>query len=191
MQIHMFERYLASPIQAQHNHPRYPRKQNIACRLHDGIRIILGQFASIQIIGSDIRPLAATEPSIKRILLAAIRCTIYNDFFLIDFGAVAPIVQIGLGLKHWNRNAPRYLAADIPIFDIFEVLNDNIAFIFRGKRHFLALNCRDSVIGQLAHFDKPLLFGERLDDRTAFVAMSNLMFDVFFAAQQFVYFERR
>ena len=92
MQVHMLERHLASPIQAQHNHPCYPCKQNIACCLHDGIRIILGQFASIQIIGSDIRPLATAEPSIKRILLAAIRCTIYNDFSLINFGAVAPIV---------------------------------------------------------------------------------------------------
>ena len=137
----------------------------------------------------DVWPLARAKPCIEGVVVADIGIAIDFDFGLVYSFVENPICGVVDVLEGWNRDSPRDLARDIPIFELFKVVDENLFFAGGVKFDLPCSKHLDSLFGKWFNIDKPLLHEKRFDNGIAFVAVSDRMLDVFFASEEVLFLE--
>ncbi len=127
------------------------------------------------------------EPSVESIFVAAI-----FDAGALDLGEIGTTIKNPLWLvggagvnlsKHRNSDAPGDLPGNVPIFEVFQIIDEDLALVFGVKFDLAGLQSLDGGGRQRADIDKPLLFEHRLQHCAAFVAMGDRVGNSVFAAE--------
>ena len=143
----------------------------------------------VAVAGGDIWPLAGAKPGIKSIWVAAVGLPFADDFWLVDTGVKNPICWVVDVLEGRDRNAPRDLAANVPVFEVLQVVDKNLLLVGWMEFDLAGLESFDGLLGEWFHIDEPLLFQERLDDGVALVTVANFVHDILLAAAKAEIFE--
>ncbi len=116
VEVDVFKRDFSGAIEAKHDHAADPGEKDVGGSFHHGVRIerrgVIGCM-----IGSDERPLSRREPGVEGVFVAGIKFTVDFDFGLVDSGVEDPVPCPVV--KGGNGNAPRDLAGNVPIFEVF------------------------------------------------------------------------
>lgn len=139
--------------------------------------------------GGDIWPLSRTEPGIKGVFVAAIGFAVFFDLRELYPVVVNPIRWVVDILEGWDRNTPRDLAGDIPVFELLEIVEEDLLFAGGVKFDLPFLENLDGAGGERFDVDKPLLFEEWLDDSVALVAVTNRVLDLLFPSKEVLFLE--
>src|SRR5690606_1005394 len=111
-------------------------------------------------------------------------CTIYIDSCLIDTRVKDPVIGVFFTLEGRNRNSPGDLTADIPVMQIFVIL-DKCFFAAGGNNvYFALLDCFDCTFCQWFYLDKPLVLDQGLDRQSALVVVAYRVFDLVLATHE-------
>ena len=86
----------------------------------------------------------------------------------------------------WVR---RDLAGDVPIFQILEVIDEDLFFAGWMEGDLVLLEGFDGLFGERLDVDKPLIFERGLEDGAALVAVGDRVGDVVLAAEEALVFE--
>lgn len=184
MHIDFFERDLVGNIETEHDHAGNPREKEIGAGLHDRDRI---KIWKIILLGGNKWPLARGKPSIESVFVAGENLAALFELFLMDFATDNPLAI--LGFEGGDRDTPRDLAGNIPVFEVFVIVDEDF-FLAGGIEFDLVIFERlDSALGEGSGLDEPLFFEERLDDGAAFVTMADIASMRLFAAAQTSCFE--
>ena len=185
MQIHFFERHLARHIYPHHNHPRHPRKQNITRCLHY-IQRIIRILLTCQPIRAHNRPMRAREPRIKRILISIILHPTN-----LNLRKIRPLVKNPFWRrrrlrlpKHRNRDPPRNLPRNVPVFQTPQIINQDFLLIRRIELNLPTLQSFNRPRRQPLHINKPLCFQHWLDHCATFIAMRHRVLNLLLASEQ-------
>ena len=185
VEVHLFKRNFASDIEAHHNHAGDPGEEDVRGGFHDIERIIRSRIL-FGPAGTNDWPVRAREPSVKGILVADVSNTGLFNFFKVGTTIKNPVRLIGsfrVGFsKHRDGDAPRDLARNVPIFEVFEVIDDNFLLAFWIKLNFVVVEMLDSDSGEFFDVNKPLFFEGGLKNGAAFVTVGNRVGESLFAS---------
>lgn len=190
MKIHFTERNFTCYINPHHNHAGDPSKENVGAGFHDVERVIRVFFA-FEPVGADDGPVRAGEPSIKGVFIAVIMDAADFDFLEVGAGVKNPFWGlVGFGLvEHGDGNTPRDLAGDVPVFEVLEIVDEDL-FLVRGvELNFVVFEVFDGCGGEALDVDEPLGFEHGLDDGIAFVAVGDGVGDFLLTAEKALSFK--
>ena len=190
MKINFAERNFTCHINSHHNHASDPCKENVGAGLHDVERII-GVFHAFFPVCADDGPMARAEPSVEGVFVAVIMDATDFDFGQVRAGVENPFRGfVGLGLaEHRNSDAPRDLAGNVPVFQAFEIVDEDF-FLVRGvELDFVIFEMFDSFGGEAFDVDEPLLLQHWLDDGATLITMGDGVGDFLLAAEKTLLFE--
>jgi len=126
------------------------------------------------------------EPGVEGIFVAVIGNAADLDFGEINAGVEDPFGCFGgFGLvEHWDGDTPRDLAGNVPIFQAFEIIDEDFLLGCRVEGDLAGFKMFNGGFGETLDVDKPLRFEHWLDDGTTFITMSDGVGDVFGAAHE-------
>src|SRR6185503_645479 len=148
----MLKRYFARGVNAQHNHTRHPWEQNVAACFHNAKRVHFGQLSPIQVVCGYERPLARAKPGVKRVFFALVCFAVYLNGWLVDTFIENPVIFVVDTLECRNRNAPRNLTAEVPVFKAFKVINEHFTLISRSECNVARFERRNSRLYKWSYF---------------------------------------
>ena len=192
VEIDFLKWHLARNVKSHHNHASDPSEENIGASFHD-VQWIVRVEITLGPISTDDRPVGATEPSVKSVLVA----DIFNaaDFNFLEVGTAIknPVWFVGrlvVGLfEHRDGDAPRDLAGDVPVFEVFEVVDEDFLFVLWVKFNFVVFKMFNSNAREFFDVDKPLFFKHWLNDRVTLIAVSDGVSDFMLADEKPLFFE--
>lgn len=190
MKINFAERNFTCDINSHHDHAGDPGEEDVGAGFHDAERVIriLEAFFPVR---ADDGPVGAGEPSVEGVFVAVIVDAADFDFSEIGAGVEDPFGGfVGFGLaEHRNSDAPRDLAGDVPVFQAFEVVDEDFFLVGGVELDFVILEVFDGFGGETFDVDEPLLFQHRFDNGATFVAVGDGVGDFLFAAEEALGFE--
>jgi len=133
-------------------------------------------------IGGDVRPLTRGEPGVEGVFVAVIGDAVFDDEGLVGVGVENPLAIVGF--EGWDGDAPGDLTRDVPIFELFEVIDNDLLFGRRIEFDLIFAERLDGFGGERFSFDEPLFFEEGFEDTVAFVTMGDRVSDFFAAAEK-------
>lgn len=185
MKINFAERNFTCDINSHHDHAGDPGEEDVGAGFHDTERVIriLKAFFPVR---ADDGPVGAGEPSVEGVFVAVIVDAADFDFREVGAGVEDPFRGfVGFGLaEHRNGDAPRDLTGDVPVFQTFEIVDENFFLVCRVEFDFIILEVLDGFGSETFDVDEPLLFQHRLDNGATFVAMSDGVGDFLFATEE-------
>ena len=81
------------------------------------------------------------------------------------------------------------MAGDVPIFELFEVAQEDLFFASGVEFDLVVLECLNGFFCERLGTHEPLFFEEGLQDGVAFVAVGDGVGDALFAAEEILGFE--
>ena len=89
-----------------------------------------------------------------------------------------------LFFEHGDGDAPGDLAGDVPIFEAFKVVDEDLFFGGGVEGDFSLFEMGDGGFGEAFDVDEPLVVEGGFDDGAAFVAVGDGVSDVFLAEEE-------
>ena len=130
--------------------------------------------------------MAAREPGVESVFVANVFDAGFFDGLEISAAVKNPVRLVGRlesdFSEHWNGDTPRDLAGNVPVFQVFEIVNQNFLLVFGVKFDFVVFEMLDCDFGEFFDIDKPLFFEHWFDGGATFVTMCDGMFDFFLAS---------
>ena len=141
------------------------------------------------VASGDVWPLAGAEPGIEGIVVAAVSLAVNSDSRFVNAGVVDPIFRIVDVDEGRDRDTPRDLAGNVPIFELAKIVNEDLFFAGRMEFNLPCFENFDGTLGEWFDVNEPLLLEKWFDDGVALVAVADRVSDSFFAAQEVAVFE--
>ena len=113
------------------------------------------------LVGADDGPVGGGEPGVEGVFVSTV---FYSGDF--DFGKVCTSVEDPFGavvvfvdfLEHGDGDTPRDLSRDIPIFEAFEVVDEDFLFVRGVELNLAVFEVLDGYGSEFFGVDKPLFF---------------------------------
>lgn len=181
VEVDVFEGDVVGGVETEHDHAADPLEEDVVAGFHDRGGVEARRRVS-EVVGDDEGPLAAAEPGVESVFVASVGGAIDFDLRLvgadIEDPVPCPVVEGGDG------DAPRDLAGDVPVFEFFEVVDEDLFFAGGVKLDLPCPEGFDGAVGEGFGADEPLLFEKGLNDSVAFVTAADGVGDGFFASEE-------
>ena len=136
------------------------------------------------------------EPGVEGIFVAEVAVAADFDFVEVDAGVEDPLGRSVYGrgggdvvggvveVEHGDGNAPGDLAGDVPIFETFEVVDEDFLFALGVEFDFAGFEMGNGGFSKFLRIDKPLLAEHGFDDGATLVAVGDSVGDFLFATKE-------